>query len=394
MNGYIITAVYTLVVFYALTQLDHWVKALFKHKAPRFILDIIFILASLMPLLGAYLPVPASQTFRNNMIRFGNVWLGFFAFFTGLLLILHIIRIVSYPLRDPEKRKKRSALTSGFALLLCIFIALSANIYGFAIGNDVWKTNYTVTLDKKVSEHGSVRIALVSDLHFSSNSKPALYKTMVRTINASKPDIVLIAGDFFSGSYDEIRNPDQYAEILKGIHSRDGVYAVYGNHDVESKILCGFNLTPVNKQFRSTEMEQFLKKANINILDDKTVYLDGVQIAGRQDGEVTGTDKRYRSSASKLLSSCDMAMPVIVLEHEPLDFNALRTAGADLVLSGHTHGGQIFPGNLISALMYKNVYGYKPIEGVKSIVTSGVGFYGPPIRIGTHSEVAIIDLKY
>ena len=141
-------------------------------------------------------------------------------------------------------------------------------------------------------------------------------------------------------------------------------------------------------------MDQFVEDCGFTVLDDKVVILGGVQIAGRIDGEVTGTDAIRRATAKELLGSCDVMMPVIVVEHEPLDFKALRNAGADLVLSGHTHAGQIFPGNIITRFLSRNHYGFKTVSGCKSLVTSGVGYYGPPIRVGTHSEVVSIDITY
>ncbi|MBR4144973.1 MAG: metallophosphoesterase, partial [Lachnospiraceae bacterium] len=86
--------------------------------------------------------------------------------------------------------------------------------------------------------------------------------------------------------------------------------------------------------------------------------------------------------------------PVIILDHEPDEIKALSAAGADVALCGHTHDGQIFPANLLVRLVYDNSYGYKKIGDTDSIVTSGVGLFGPFMRVGTISEICNIKIKF
>lgn len=395
MHGMVIIGGYVLLLLYALSQVDLHLKHLFRNNAFRFILDILFLLPTLAPLAAALLPDSVLQTeIRNQVQHYGNVWLGFLVYFTGLLFVLHVLRIISIPFRDSEDRKKHSPIVAGFALLFCIFISLSISIYGKANAQHLWLTKYSVNIDKIVNKHGEMRIALASDLHIGADSKPSLVQKMVNTINEQDADVVLIAGDLFNSSFEEIENPQEYIDILKGLESKNGVYVVYGDHDVESRLLAGFDITDYSTQRRSTEMDKFVEECGFTVLDDKVVIIDGVQIAGRIDGTVTGTDATRRATAHELLGSCDVMMPVIAVEHEPLDFKALRTAGADIVLSGHTHAGQIFPGNLIMRFLSNNTYGFRTVNGCKSLTTSGVGYYGPPIRVGTHSEVVALDISY
>lgn len=395
MHGMIVIGVYVLVCLYALTQVDFHLKNIFRIKFFRFFFDLVFLALELVPLLGILLPDTMIETAqRNLLLHYGNIWLGFFVYFTGIMFILQIVRIITIPFRDHEDPKARNPLGAFLLLLICIFISLSVNIYGKANAQHLWLTQYQVNIDKIVSNHGEMKIALVADLHIGANSKPSLMQKMVNTINEQEADVILIAGDIFNAAYSEIEDPQEYIDILKQFKSKNGVYIVYGNHDVESKMLGGFNITDYAEQHRSPEMDKFIKKCGFNVLDDKMIIVNGVQIAGRLDGTVTGTDATRRATASELLGSCDVTMPIIVLEHEPLDFDALRKNGADLVLSGHTHGGQIFPGNLISKAFYANTYGFKTVKGCKSLVTSGVGYYGPPIRLGTHSEVVVLDVSY
>ena len=96
----------------------------------------------------------------------------------------------------------------------------------------------------------------------------------------------------------------------------------------------------------------------------------------------------------ELLGGLDPELPIVVLEHEPIEFEALSQAGADLILCGHTHAGQIFPGNLVVPFFNENAWGYERLYGADTIVTAGVGYYGPPMRVGTDSEVTVIHIHF
>ena len=112
------------------------------------------------------------------------------------------------------------------------------------------------------------------------------------------------------------------------------------------------------------------------------------------NGEKAGDGTNKRKSAKDLLSSVDKTKPVLVLQHEPIEFKNLAESGADVVMCGHTHNGQIFPGNLVIPFFNENAYGVKKLYGIDTIVTAGVGHYGPPIRVGTNSEVTVINIKF
>ena len=101
-----------------------------------------------------------------------------------------------------------------------------------------------------------------------------------------------------------------------------------------------------------------------------------------------------RLSPSGLLKDADMTKPVIVIAHQPGELSELSEAGADIDLSGHTHDGQIFPGNLTINIAWENPYGVMKVGNMTSFVTSGVGVWGPPMRIGTDNEVMIIDVSF
>ena len=361
-----------------------------RRKLHRILLPVYLLLQLMVPL-GTYLPRSRTKYLIQGA---GNVWFGFFAGY-GTCLLLYLFIFFAAGLFSRKRKEKRGA-GKGMILLLASVSAFVLTCYSMYHAQRPVVTYQEVTIPKKsaASEPADLRIALIADLHLSSNSRPKLTQRMVDLINEQNPDVVLIAGDIFTSSYQALSRPETYAEILRGIRAKEGVYAVYGNHDCEEDLFIGFATTPVSKAFRPPEMVQFFKDAGFTILDEEMVTVaDGkIQIVGREDGEKAGDGTADRLSADEVIDSADQNKPVIVLQHEPVEYAALGAAGADLVLSGHTHNGQVFPGNLIVRFFNENGYGYKVIDGVQTIVTSGVGYFGPPMRLGTNSEVMVIDL--
>ena len=240
-----------------------------------------------------------------------------------------------------------------------------------------------------------MKLVLIGDLHLGVNSRLAATRRMVELINAENPDVVAVAGDIFTSTYAGLSHPERYAQALRGIRSKYGVYAVYGNHDVEETLLGGFPVAPVHRAFHSREMEAFLRDCGFVTLVDRVVELpNGVLLAGRVDGKKPGDGTGERMTPEELLSDADLSRPVLVLQHQPREFGALAKAGADVALCGHTHAGQLFPGSAIVPLFNENPWGHEKLHGLDTFVTAGVGCYGPPMRVGTNSEIVMIRLEF
>ena len=251
---------------------------------------------------------------------------------------------------------------------------------------------YNIALEKKTVTSGELKIALIGDLHFGSNSHLDQIDSMVSKINDADPDVVLIAGDIFNGSYDSLKEPQKYIRTLNKLKSRQGVYAVYGDYDVKERLMAGFPVTPDSAAVRDPRMTSFMEDAGFTILEDQTVYVNGVQIVGRLDSKHPGGTKPQ--GVGRLIQPLDTKMPVVVLQHEPKGLESLANGGADLTLCAGTHNGQTMPLNWIWHFVTENSYGLKRLHGAYSLTTCGIGYTGPPIRVGTHSEVSIINLSY
>jgi len=354
-------------------------------KTRHYFLLLILIILGVIPMLGAFLP---DSNFKYLMQAVGNIWLGILIYYALCLLVLVILFLLAGAVIHRP-------LNMGKCLIIPILLTALICSYGLIHAQHPVLKTYEVDIPSEEALP-DMKIVLIADLHLSVNSQVELTKRMVELVNEQDADLILVAGDIFTSTYKGLKDPEKYSEVLRGLKARQGVYAVYGNHDVEEPLFGGFSLVSKDKALRPKEMEDFFKDSGFRLLYDEAVYIcDGKAVlAGRIDGEKTGTADPSRMSAKELLKNMNTDLPVLVLEHEPEDYLELKEAGADLVLSGHTHNGQFFPGNLVVPLFNENGYGYKMIHGLHTLVTAGVGYYGPPMRIGTDSEVTVIDLHF
>ena len=173
------------------------------------------------------------------------------------------------------------------------------------------------------------------------------------------------------------------------------VYACWGNHDLNEPILAGFTFNGTEDNYNDPRMEEFLTDAGIHLLDDESVLIDNkFYIVGRRDASRCEKVEGSRATPAQLTESLDQRKPIIFIDHQPKELDETAAAGVDLDLCGHTHDGQIFPGNLIIHLFWENSCGYLRKGNMHNIVTSGAGIWGPNMRVGTNSEICPITVHF
>ena len=262
--------------------------------------------------------------------------------------------------------------------------ALTILVCGYAKYNmyHVVRTEYDVSIDKQLSQE--FNIAMIADLHYGISLDAGQLQAVADSIGKEKPDAVILCGDLV----DESSTPEGMREafsILGGIESRYGVYYVYGNHD-KSRLgeLAGFS---------NSQLTEAIEGSGITILEDQTVaFNEDVILAGRADKLNTGGN---RKTVDEILGETDRTKVIIVADHQPSDYDSLEKAGCDLVLSGHTHGGQTFPLGFLNDLIHFSElnYGYKKQGHLNAVVTSGVAGWGYDMRTEHHSEYVVIHIK-
>ncbi|GLW29946.1 membrane protein [Actinoplanes regularis] len=217
------------------------------------------------------------------------------------------------------------------------------------------------------------RLAVVSDIHLGPLTGIGHTERITRVINSVDADLVCVVGDLVDGTVAEL---GRLAEPLRGIESRRGAYFVTGNHEYYS----GFQ--PWIDEVAELGMRP---------LRNERVEIDGLDLAGVNDlgGEQFGDPADFR----RALGDRDTSRPVVLMAHQPLAARDAAPYGVDLQVSGHTHGGQMAPFNLLVKLQQPVVSGLGRVDGVPVYVTNGAGFWGPPVRVGAPPQVTVIELR-
>ncbi len=352
---------------------------------------IIYIFASSSMLIAFWLPASPFQRFMKVL---SNNWLGTMLFallFIGIADLGKLIGKHTGLLSKKMIASKRVFAITGSVVMILV-IAMST--YGVLHAQKLKKTVYEVDIAKDGGKIDQLNVALVADLHLGYNVGVKQVERMVTMINEMQPDIVCIAGDIFDNDYDALDDPERLKQLLRSIQTKYGVYACYGNHDIKESLLAGFQVTHSDKKVSDDRMDQFLADANIRLLNDETILIDeSFYLIGRLDYKNPGKTADIRKTPEQLTQNLDKTKPILVMDHEPAELEEMADAGVDVDLSGHTHDGQIFPGNLTIHLFWENAYGYMQKGAMHSIVTSGAGLWGPNMRIGTDAEVVQVRIN-
>ncbi|HIR28346.1 MAG TPA: metallophosphoesterase [Candidatus Choladousia intestinigallinarum] len=394
MAAVILSPFYLLLNYYLLRRMLLWFSTLngfmgrIWFAAP---FTFLFILLVLSPLAAAFTKGRA-KAFTQ---RICNYWLGILMYLLIFLLLADLTALVFRLIRHQPvfSNPSREMVRIGGGVVF--FAVLSFSGYGIFHARHLKTVRYQVSLAKSASLP-SLKIALAADFHLGYNTGKYQIQRIVRRINRMHPDLILFAGDIFDNDFDAIQNPEGLIHAFRELKSTYGAYACWGNHDISEVILAGFTFSRKDSPHTSDpRMDAFLKSSGIRLLEDETLLVDNAfYLIGRLDASCQEKSGITRLAPSKLLASLQKEKPVIVLDHQPSQLNELSEAGADLVLSGHTHDGQLFPGNLTTRLGWENSRGLLAKGKMISIVTSGAGVWGPAMRVGTCSEVAEITVKF
>lgn len=229
---------------------------------------------------------------------------------------------------------------------------------------------FSVQLEKPLSP---IKIGVASDLHLGRLFGGKQLDKLAEIFEKEKVDLILLPGDIMDDNLIFYR-AENMREHFSKLKAPLGVYATLGNHDFFGA---------------QNSIAAEIEKAGIRVLWDQVFEVKGkFTLIGRNDDLV-----RDRPSAESLLKQANPALPVFLLDHRPTEIERHSKLPIDLQVSGHSHRGQIFPANLITKMMYRLDHGYEKIGFGHYFVTSGYGFWGIPMRLGTQSEVMIIEVS-
>ena len=380
---------YILLIFIFYKQV-RYINKYFRGSKLLIALSAIYLLISPLSIPAAFFS-PRGTLLRRILSNIGNYWMGFNLHFVLAMGVCFLIRLI---VKLVKKDKYNLRLAQKITNVAVVSFTILMSVYGIVNAQNLKVTTYDVTVDKS-SKQDELNVVLIADLHLGYSVGVKQMERMVNKINELQPDVVVVAGDIFDNEFSAIYNPVRLAEILRGINSKYGVYAVYGNHDIEEDILCGFTFSDddVTQVTSIKEMDDFIEICGFTFLYDEAILInDDFYIYGRPDEERPNFGNDSRLEAEKITEGLDLSKLIICVDHEPHDQKKLSAAGVDVDLNGHTHAGQLFPGNIIINFFWDIAYGYKNFDGMHNIVTSGVGLFGPNMRTFTKAEIAQVKI--
>ena len=302
------------------------------------------------------LPVVLAHTAHE----IGTGWLVFTLYMVLCLIIFDLFRLFNFPCK--------------YGFYISLFLTLSLLSYGYYNYQHPKTEVFNIVINKQtVHNEQPLKVVSVSDVHLGYGTDKKELKQYVEMINAQKPDLILIGGDLIDNSVVPLYE-EKMMEELSELKAPLGVYMVPGNHEYIS----GMNASA-----------RFIQDTPIQLLRDSIVTLPGgIQLIGRDDRSNTA-----RRSLQKLMANVDKNKPIILLDHQPYKLTESEAAGVDLQFSGHTHRGQVWPMSLVTDHIYEQSHGYRQWGNSHIYVSSGLSLWGPPFRIGTESEMVVLQLS-
>jgi uncharacterized protein len=270
----------------------------------------------------------------------------------------------------PSRRLFVSRIVSGAAGAAAV-ATVGAGAYGVFDGPTT--KHLTVPLRKLPRSAHGYRIAVVSDIHLGPLLGRSFTRRVVDALNATRPDLVAIVGDLVDGTVAEL---GPAAHPLAGLRSRHGSYFVTGNHEYYGH--------------HAAAWIEELRDLGVHPLENARAELPGFDLAGVND--LAGTAEGHGPDFQRALGDRDTSRASVLLAHQPVQIHQAVRYDVGLQLSGHTHGGQLWPGNHLAALANPTVAGLDRYGDTQLYVTRGAGAWGPPVRVGAESDITVVTL--
>jgi uncharacterized protein len=381
-----------------LVQLYLWrrlVKDTTRPGRTRKILTTLMIALTALLLATLILPRRIGPNHSQWFAWPGYVWFALVVYLSLALLVLEPVRLVlrrwtrrrqaPTPEADTEAADRSAAEVSRRLFLAragaAAAGAVSVSVVGVGMATALGPPDVLrvpVSLRRLDPAFNGFRIAVVSDIHLGPLAGRSHTERIVRMINETEPDLVAVVGDLVDGTVEEL---GPAAEPLRDLVSREGSFFVTGNHE--------YFVADTADWLRELERlgVQPLRNENTAIhRGGKVFHLAGVNdVAGKSHGEPPDFDRA--------LSGIDSSRPTVLLAHQPVLVARAAEHGVDLQLSGHTHGGQMWPFHYIVRAVQPSLAGLSTVDGTQLYVSRGAGFWGPPVRVGAPPDITVISLQ-
>ena len=370
-------AVFILVALLNLYLIYHYFVIPFKSRKPlkRGVLILIHVALMMLGILyfQKFFFGETQTAFMDGLMYVAGIYLCMLFYSVGFFFIYDMLRIINHFKQFPEKLRKFANKFFYGGLTVFIICAL-ITVLGFYPAQKIIVNDYEAAIAQKSSGMNQLKVAMISDAHTGVTIKEKDLIEIKDTINALEPDIIMLVGDIFDeGTTDELKK--KTSEVFSQLKATYGTYFVLGNHDDYT----GDTLKQV-KHFTD---------AGHNVLRNEALLVDDqFYIVGRDDRNQT------RTPYPQIEATMDKDLPVLVMDHRPEYDEVSVSDKADIQLSGHTHNGQVFPIQTFDLFDIGLNYGLHKRGNCQVLISSGVGNYGIPVRIGNPCEIVNLTITF
>ncbi len=371
----IVITVYSLLSFYVYSRGIHGFPT---DTSGRIWFKTIFIFLSASYIIARLLERIWLSSASDVFTWIGSFWLAAFFYFLLTVIVIDIVRLVNLaipfiPVSMKSLEFKQYLFWGTVSVVMVLLLG------GFINSISPRIKTLDITINKKVEGLRSLKIVFASDIHLGTIIGPRRTNTIVQKINAQNPDIILLGGDIVDEDLGPvIRN--NLGDSLKKLKAPLGVIGITGNHE----FIGG-----------AEAAVKYLEEHGVTMVRDSVLKIDEkFYIIGREDRDKRNFAGTNRKDMEELSQGLDHKLPIIMLDHQPFELDKKQELGIDLTMSGHTHHGQMWPLNYITKAIFEVSWGYKKKGNTHVYVSSGVGGWGPPVRIGNRPEIVVVNLTF
>jgi len=355
-------------------------QALAVHPHARVFYLILFLIFSLSYLIAKIFTKYIPAFLYDIILWVGAMWFALMAYFFIAVILIDLIRLFNWQLNFFPSFIKENYLQAKFITGIIVTVLVVIVVFaGYLNTRNLKIKTLELNLPRGSSTLTGLNAVMVSDIHLSPINNGPFLKKIINKINEFDPDIVLIAGDLFDDSA-EILRQRHIGKSLVDIKSKNGIYAITGNHEYINGV---------------DSAVAFIESYGIKMLRDTSAFINNsFYLVGREDRAKKQFSGKPRKSLEEIMESVDKNYPVILMDHTPFGLEDAEENNVALQLSGHTHHGQMFPANLITKMVYEVSWGYLKKGKTQYYVSSGAGTWGPPVRTGSSSEIVHLKIKF
>jgi uncharacterized protein len=356
-----------------------WLRFMFRPTEWRNTLFVLlFSIIVIMQPLGHYLMAKHPGRLSVIVMQTGFVWLGYlFYFFTlGVLTAIFVVIVKTAVAREmiiiPDNALSRGFPVAGGIILGSLTLLFLAGAY---VAKNPVIRSFDIHVPETVQTSGPITVAHLTDTHLNELKTVNWWEFIVDKTNALNPDIIVLTGDIVDAEPDRL---SRFKPGLSRLRARYGVFAVTGNHEF---------------YINTNHFINMFQECGITVLRNETYCIPGVVcLVGIDDPTGLQIANRQKPDFEAINKMLPDHLPIIVLSHQPVYLDDIKRLNAHLMLSGHTHNGQLWPFGIFTRMVFRHSYGYRRFDDLHLYVGSGTGIWGPPFRVGTRSEIAVLRI--